>query len=65
MCIDATVSAAFDFSYGCTVLHDACAARPLSYGGETVPAASVHTAFLAALNGIYARVISTGEFIAS
>lgn len=65
MCVDATVRAAFDYGFGCTLLHDACAARPLVFGGESIPAAHVHSAFLAALNGLYARVISVGEFISA
>ena len=63
MCVDATVRAAFDYGLGCTVLHDACATRQLSFGGETVPARHVQSAFLAALNGIYANVLSTAEFV--
>jgi hypothetical protein len=31
------------------------------YGGETVPARQVHAAFLAALNGFYAKVVNTHE----
>ena len=64
MCVDATARAAFDYGFGCTILHDACATRQLSFGGQTVPAGHVQSAFLAALDGIYARVLSTGEFIA-
>jgi len=63
MCVDATVRAAFDNAFACTLIHDACAARQLSFGGRAVPAAHVHAAFLAALNGIYARVVSAREFI--
>jgi len=64
MCVDATTRAAFDYGFGCTLVHDACAARQLSFGGATVPAAQVQSAFLAALNGLYARVASAGDFIA-
>ena len=48
---------------GCkvTLLGDACATRAQSYAGETVPARQVHAAFLAALNGFYAKVISACE----
>ncbi len=63
MCVDATTRAAFDYGSTCTLVHDACAARPLSFGGETVPAGHVQSAFLAALNGLYAKVVSAGEFI--
>src|SRR3954462_1852587 len=40
---------------------DACATRAQSFGGESVPARQVHAAFLAALNGFYAKVIPTHE----
>jgi len=61
MCIDATTRAAFDHGFSCTVAHDACATRSLSFGGQVVPAHQVHLAFLAALQGIYAKVASTVE----
>jgi nicotinamidase-related amidase len=64
MCVDATARAARDAGYEVIVLHDACAARALSFQGETIPAAQVHGAFLAALGMSYAKVLSTGEFLA-
>jgi nicotinamidase-related amidase len=65
MCIDATTRAAFDLGFGCIVAHDACATRDLDFLGKIIPAAQVHAAFMAALNGIYAQVISTEEIITS
>ena len=64
MCIDATTRAAFDHGFQCTVLHDACATRDLTFGSEIVPARQVHAAFLAALGAVYAKIVSTDEFIA-
>ena len=61
MCVDATVRQAADLGYRVTLLGDACATRTQSYNGETIPARQVHTAFLAALNGFYAKVISARE----
>ena len=61
MCVDATVRHAADLGYGITLLGDACATRAQSFGGETVPARQVHAAFLAALNGFYAKVIPSHE----
>jgi nicotinamidase-related amidase len=58
MCIDATARAAFDLGYGCTVVADACATRDLVFNGETVTAADVHAAFMAALASPYARVVT-------
>jgi nicotinamidase-related amidase len=61
MCVDATVRHAADLGYKITLLGDACATRAQAYGGESVPARQVHAAFLAALNGFYAKVIRADE----
>ena len=61
MCVDASVRHAADLGYKVTLLGDACATRAQSFGGETVPARQVHAAFLAALNGFYAKVVQTHE----
>ncbi|MHB8068621.1 MAG: cysteine hydrolase family protein [Desulfobaccales bacterium] len=63
MCVDATVRAAFDYGLEVTVIHDACATRTLAFGDQTISAAQVHGAFLAALGFIYAKVVSAGEFL--
>ena len=60
MCIDTTVRAAFDLGFTCTLAHDACATRDLAFGGRSVAAADVHTAFIAALNR-FARLQSSSE----
>ena len=61
MCVDASVRHAADLGYKITLLADACATRAQSFGGETVPARQVHAAFLAALNGFYAKVVTAHE----
>jgi nicotinamidase-related amidase len=61
MCIDATTRAAFDYGFTCTVIHDACATRDLTFAGQTIPAAQVHGAFMAALGMRYARVVAAEE----
>lgn len=63
MCIDATVRAAADLGYSTTLIEDACATRELSYRGRTVSAQHVHDSFIGALEGAYARVISTKDFL--
>ncbi len=57
MCLDAGVRAATDYGYACWVAADACATRDLKFGELVVPAQQVHAAFLAALQGAYARVM--------
>jgi len=61
--IDATVRAAADLGFSCTVLHDACAARPLEFNHTAISEQNVHYAFLAALQSSYATVLSTSEFL--
>ncbi|MDZ5606061.1 cysteine hydrolase family protein [Bacillus pseudomycoides] len=62
MCIDATVRAAFDFGFHCTVVHDACATKDLLFKNATIPAVYIHNTILASLNTVYADVMSTTEF---
>jgi nicotinamidase-related amidase len=65
MCVDATVRAAFDHGFRCSVAHDACATRALSFGNVVVPAAHVQAAFMAALNAVYAQAASTADILAN
>lgn len=63
MCIDATVRAAVDLGYETTLIEDACATRELSYQDKVVSAEQVHYAFVGALQGMYAEVTSTENFL--
>lgn len=63
MCVDATVRAAKDFGFRCRVIGDACATRDLEINGEIIKASCVHFSFLAALNGYYAEVIASNEYL--
>jgi nicotinamidase-related amidase len=65
MCVDSTVRAAADLGFQCTLAHDACATRDISFGVTTVGADQVQAAFVAALQGLFARVLSVEEIIAS
>ena len=61
MCVDATVRAGADLGFGMTVIHDGCAAPDLEFDGTSVPGASVHAAFMAALGDGYATLVSSDE----
>ena len=61
--VDATVRAAHDLGFTCTVLHDACAARQLEFNHLTISTVQVHYAFLAALQPGYANVLSTDDYL--
>ena len=65
MCIDTSTRAAADLGFQCLLAHDACATKDLSFDGATVSAGNVQTAFLAALNGLFARVLSVEEICTS
>jgi nicotinamidase-related amidase len=58
MCIDTTVRAASDFGIKVTLVGDACATKNLEFDGLEVPAASVQAAYLAALDGSFATVVT-------
>lgn len=64
MCIDTTIRAAADLGFSCSLCHDACATRSLFFNGLHVAAESVQVAYLAALDGPFARVISSRELLA-
>jgi nicotinamidase-related amidase len=63
MCVEAASRAATDLGFDVTVVHDACATRPLEFGGEKIPAVQVHAAALAAINGTYGRVVSVEQLL--
>ena len=63
MCVDATVRAACDLGFEIWLAQDACASRDLVFQGETIPAACVQNAFLAALQSAYASVMPTSEIL--
>ena len=63
MCIDSTTRAAHELGYTCTVVSDACAAPDLRYGDTVVSGASVHAAFMAALDGSFATVARSSSLV--
>ncbi len=65
MCVDATVRAAKDLGYKCTIIQDACATKALEFQDFKVEAEKVQAVFLAALTPFYATVKSTDEYIKS
>ncbi|NVJ53885.1 MAG: cysteine hydrolase [Campylobacteraceae bacterium] len=63
MCVDATLRAAKDFGYNCTVINDACATKDLEFNGNTVSSLEVQNSFMAAFEFAYAKVESTKDFL--
>lgn len=62
LCVDATVKAAFDLDYKCTIVEDACAASDLEFNGTHIPAAQVHAVFMAALASAYGAITDLKAF---
>ena len=58
MCIDTTVRAANDFGFSVTLVANACATKDLTYGSTLVSAKDVQAAYLAAIDGSFAKVIT-------
>ncbi|HIH74379.1 MAG TPA: cysteine hydrolase [Methanosarcina sp.] len=63
MCIDTTVRAAKELGFTSTLISDACATCSLKFGDKFLPASSVHAAFMAALDGIFATVTTAEEYL--
>jgi nicotinamidase-related amidase len=61
MCVTSTVRAAAELGFDVTLVHDACAAPDLEFGGTEVPGAAVHAAFVAALADEYATAVSASD----
>lgn len=65
MCIDTTVRAAKDLGFNVTLIDDACATKDLTHNGRTTSAADVHTSYMAAIDGSFANVVSSHDFLAT
>lgn len=63
MCVDTTVRACQDFGYEVIVVEDACATKNLSFQGNTIKAETVHNAFMAALDGMFAKIVRLENFL--
>jgi nicotinamidase-related amidase len=65
MCVDTTVRAAADLGFRCTLVEDACATKALEFAGRRVSAEQVQLAYLAALDGSFANVVSSQSVLTS
>jgi nicotinamidase-related amidase len=63
MCVEAAVRAAHDLGFDCILVGDACATRALQYEEQIISAKNVQSSTLQTLQGTYARVITTTEFL--
>jgi hypothetical protein len=45
------------------LIADACATRNLKFGEEILPAQTVHASFMAALDGMFAIIMTVDEYL--
>jgi nicotinamidase-related amidase len=65
MCVEAATRAAHDFGFDCILIGDACATRDLKYGDKIIKAQDVHLSTLSSLDGYYAKVMNTEDYLDS
>jgi nicotinamidase-related amidase len=63
MCIDTTVRAAKELGFMSILIVDTCATRDLKFENEILPARTVHAAFMAALDGMFATVMTAEKYL--
>lgn len=63
MCVDTTVRACQDYGYEVVVIEDACTTKNLLFHGTKIPAETVHAAFMAALDKMFAKVMKLEDYI--
>jgi nicotinamidase-related amidase len=63
MCVDTSTRAAADYGFACSLAQDACATRALAFNGVQVAAQDVQAAYLAALNGAFAKVVPASTLV--
>jgi len=63
MCLEAATRAASDYGFQCTVIEDACTTRDLKFEDEVIKAKDVHYSTLSTLNGTYATIKTTKQFL--
>lgn len=63
MCVDTTVRMCQNYGYNVTVIEDACTTQALKFNGRKIDATTVHEVFMASLDGMFAKVISSEEYL--
>ncbi len=65
MCVEAATRAAHDLGFDCIVIADASTTKDLKYKDRLIDAIDVHFSTLSSLDGTYAKVMSTKEYLDS
>lgn len=65
MCVEAAARAAKDYGFDCILIGDACTTRDLKYKNRVIKAMDVHFSTLSTLDGYYAKILNTEEYLVS
>ena len=65
MCVDTTVRAAYDLGFINTLINDACATKCQEFRSVFVTPDMVQASYMAAIDGTFAKVMSSGDFLGS
>lgn len=63
MCVDTAVRACQDYGYEVVLIEDACTTKDLMFQGKMKDALTVHTTFMASLEGMFAKVMKLEDYI--
>jgi nicotinamidase-related amidase len=63
MCVDTTVRVAKELGFSNTLLADACTTCDMIWQDKHIPAEMVHNAFMGSLDGYFAKVIPTAQYL--
>lgn len=63
MCVDTAVRACQDYGYEVVLIEDACTTKDLMFQGKMIDALTVHTTFMASLEGMFAKVMKLEDYI--
>ncbi len=63
MCVDTTVRAAHDLGFDNIVIDDACATKTQEFRSDIVTPVNVQTAYMAAIDGTFAQVINSHDYL--
>jgi len=63
MCVDTTVRSAASLDYDVILLADCCATKDLLWKDEPIPAVLVQKTYLASLDGTFAKVMNSADFL--
>ena len=63
MCVDTTVRVCQNYGFEVMVIDDACTTMSLKHHGKRIDAETVHAVYMASLDNMFAKVITTEDYL--